>query len=169
MFCKMILDYENYDDGDSVRYRHTSSPMGGSSGSLGSTGETSMSSFTSIEESDGQEREEQHSDSETVVTDDYDEEEEITCYCRKPYGGRPMIECSTCGTWVHLTCAKVKRTNIPDTWNCSLCKPSKHSSTNKQSLGAKSRARRMRMAEKRRKSKEKAALGLTKSSSKRTL
>ena len=68
MFCKMILDYENYDDGDSVRYRHTSSPMGGSSGSLGSTGETSMSSFTSIEESDGQEREEQHSDSETVVT-----------------------------------------------------------------------------------------------------
>ena len=54
--------------------------------------------------------------------DELDEEdEEITCYCRKPYGGRPMIECSSCQTWVHLTCAKVKRTNIPDTWHCKFC------------------------------------------------
>ena len=46
MFCKMILDYENYEDGgdSAVRYRHTSSPLGstgstGSSLSLGSAGE----------------------------------------------------------------------------------------------------------------------------------
>ena len=50
MFCKMILDYENYDDNssDAMRYRHTSSPMGStaSMGSLGSNGESSLSSFT---------------------------------------------------------------------------------------------------------------------------
>lgn len=47
MFCNMILDYENYEDGpgdSAVRYRHTSSPLGstgstGSSLSLGSAGE----------------------------------------------------------------------------------------------------------------------------------
>ena len=54
MFCKMILDYENYEDsGDSaLRYRHTSSPMGstastGSSLSLGSAGETREETETS--------------------------------------------------------------------------------------------------------------------------
>ena len=54
MFCKMILDYENYEDsGDSaLRYRHTSSPMGstastGSSLSLGSAGETREEAETS--------------------------------------------------------------------------------------------------------------------------
>ena len=50
MFCKMILDYENYDENssDALRYRHTSSPMGStvSMGSLGSNGESSLSSFT---------------------------------------------------------------------------------------------------------------------------
>ena len=46
MFCKMILDYENYDDTSSeqlrLRHRHTNSPMG-SIGSLGS-GDSSSSS-----------------------------------------------------------------------------------------------------------------------------
>merc|ERR1711953_989817 len=36
-FCKLILDYENY-DGELVRQRHTSSP-------LGSTGDSSLSSL----------------------------------------------------------------------------------------------------------------------------
>ena len=138
-FCKMILDYENY-DGELVRHRHTSSP-------LGSTGDSSLSSF----------HDETYQETLTVTgepgdmwltcrgrrdllgwlsnanllhnsilnsicLDDFeDEDEEITCYCRKPYGGRPMIECSSCQTWVHLTCAKVKRNNIPDTWYCKYC------------------------------------------------
>merc|ERR1712079_136547 len=102
-FCKMILDYENY-DGELVRHRHTSSP-------LGSTGDSSLSSF----------HDETYQETLTVTDDFEDEDEEITCYCRKPYGGRPMIECSSCQTWVHLTCAKVKRTNIPDTWYCKYC------------------------------------------------
>ncbi|KAM4754700.1 PHD finger protein 23 [Cyanocitta cristata] len=38
----------------------------------------------------------------------------ITCYCQKPFAGRPMIECSQCGTWIHLSCAKVKKNNVPE-------------------------------------------------------
>ena len=79
---------------------------------------------------------------------DEGEEEEITCYCKKPYGGRPMIECSSCQTWVHLTCAKVKRTAIPDVWFCSLCK----TKSTKLGSGAKSRARKV-LNSSRRKSK----------------
>ena len=43
MFCKMILDYENYDETreDYLRRRHTSSPLG----STGSGGESSLSSL----------------------------------------------------------------------------------------------------------------------------
>ena len=49
-----------------------------------------------------------------------------------------MIECSSCATWVHLACAKVKRTAIPDVWHCPLCK------TKSTKGGAKSRARKAR-------------------------
>jgi len=47
----------------------------------------------------------------------------VTCYCGKPFAGRPMIECSKCLTWVHLKCAGLRKTNIPDTWHCTKCKP----------------------------------------------
>jgi len=149
MFCKMILDYENYDESssDALRYRHTSSPMGStvSMGSLGSNGESSLSSFTEESSPPGV-RHTDMSDEDTVT--DEGEEEEITCYCKKPYGGRPMIECSSCQTWVHLTCAKVKRTAIPDVWFCSLCK----TKSTKLGSGAKSRARKV-LNSSRRKSK----------------
>ncbi|XP_003340393.2 PHD finger protein 23 [Monodelphis domestica] len=46
----------------------------------------------------------------------------ITCYCQKPFAGRPMIECSLCGTWIHLSCAKIKKTNVPDIFYCQKCK-----------------------------------------------
>lgn len=45
----------------------------------------------------------------------------ITCYCGKPYAARPMIECSKCLTWLHLSCAKIKRKNIPDVFICVKC------------------------------------------------
>ncbi|XP_031622691.1 PHD finger protein 23B-like [Contarinia nasturtii] len=45
----------------------------------------------------------------------------ITCYCGKPYAARPMIECSQCLTWLHLSCAKIKRKNIPDIFICVKC------------------------------------------------
>ncbi|XP_030921588.1 PHD finger protein 23-like, partial [Geospiza fortis] len=46
----------------------------------------------------------------------------ITCYCQKPFAGRPMIECSQCGTWIHLSCAKVKKNNVPDVFYCQKCR-----------------------------------------------
>ncbi|XP_070585012.1 PHD finger protein 23 isoform X1 [Erythrolamprus reginae] len=54
----------------------------------------------------------------------------ITCYCQKPFAGRPMIECNQCGTWIHLSCAKIKKTNVPDIFFCQKCKES----TRKQAL-----------------------------------
>jgi len=131
MFCKMILDYENYEESsreDKLRRRHTSSPLG----STGSGAESSMSS--SQEESLGLESPTPRSN--VIVSDeDSEDEDDVTCYCKKPYGGRPMIECSCCSTWVHLACAKVKRTAIPDMWYCALCK------TKSTKGGAKARAR----------------------------
>lgn len=45
----------------------------------------------------------------------------VTCYCGKPYANRPMIECSQCLTWLHLSCAKIKRRHIPDIFICVKC------------------------------------------------
>lgn len=33
-----------------------------------------------------------------------------------------MIECSSCLTWLHMSCAKVKRKNIPEFYYCDSCK-----------------------------------------------
>lgn len=135
MFCKMILDYENYDPDDSqqTRQRHTSSPMG----STGSVGESNLSTSGSSGLGSPLNTLQEH-----AVSDDdsEDDSEGITCYCKKPYAGRPMIECSSCGTWVHLACARVKRTNIPDIWFCAICKSK--TSTKGASRGTKVRARR---------------------------
>merc|ERR1711892_215582 len=130
MFCKMILDYENYDETreDYLRRRHTSSPLG----STGSGGESSLSSFQ------GDQENLQGPVNNVISDEDSDDDDQITCYCKKPYAGRPMIECSSCATWVHLACAKVKRTAIPDVWHCPLCK------TKSTKGGAKSRARKAR-------------------------
>jgi len=132
MFCKMILDYENYEEtrDESLRRRHASSP-------LGSTG--SGDSVRSGEEDVGESPRNINRGSD-VDTDD-DSLDQVTCYCRKPFGGRPMIECSSCLTWVHLSCAKVKRTAIPDTWYCAMCKTK--STKNRRNSQAKSRRRKI--------------------------
>lgn len=51
----------------------------------------------------------------------------ITCYCGKPFAGRPMIECSQCSIWVHLSCAKIKKSNVPDIFNCHKCRDTRRS------------------------------------------
>ncbi|OBS73520.1 hypothetical protein A6R68_15940, partial [Neotoma lepida] len=33
-----------------------------------------------------------------------------------------MIECSLCGKWIYLSCAKIKKTNVPDLFYCQKCK-----------------------------------------------
>ncbi|XP_040190869.1 PHD finger protein 23 [Rana temporaria] len=46
----------------------------------------------------------------------------VTCYCEKPFAGRPMIECNICCTWVHLSCAKIRKSNVPDIYYCQKCR-----------------------------------------------
>ena len=69
-----------------------------------------------------------------------------------------MIECSSCQTWVHLTCAKVRRTQIPETWYCRYCR---FSTAKSSKGGAKSRARKPELRTKQQQ-QQKAALILTK-------
>ncbi|NXR96139.1 PHF13 protein, partial [Hypocryptadius cinnamomeus] len=49
----------------------------------------------------------------------------ITCFCMKPFAGRPMIECNECATWIHLSCAKIRKSNVPDIFICQRCRDAK--------------------------------------------
>ncbi|XP_019388375.1 PREDICTED: PHD finger protein 13-like [Crocodylus porosus] len=49
----------------------------------------------------------------------------ITCFCLKPFAGRPMIECSECTTWIHLSCAKIRKSNVPEVFICQRCRDAK--------------------------------------------
>ncbi|XP_069720912.1 PHD finger protein 13-like [Phaenicophaeus curvirostris] len=49
----------------------------------------------------------------------------ITCFCLKPFAGRPMIECNECATWIHLSCAKIRKSNVPDVFICQRCRDAK--------------------------------------------
>ncbi|XP_039602866.1 PHD finger protein 23B isoform X1 [Polypterus senegalus] len=68
------------------------------------------------------ERETWIADEDIMVESGDDSWDLITCYCRKPFAGRPMIECNQCGIWVHLSCAKIKKSNVPDIFYCHKCK-----------------------------------------------
>ncbi|XP_065198536.1 PHD finger protein 23B-like [Sycon ciliatum] len=70
---------------------------------------------------------EQSEDAETVDEDieyppGHESFENVTCFCGKPFAGRPMIECSSCLIWLHMSCAKVRPSNVPDVWTCQTCK-----------------------------------------------
>lgn len=77
-------------------------------------------------------------DTDTLVTDEDimvesgdDSWDLITCYCGKPFAGRPMIECEECSIWVHLSCAKIKKSNVPDIFYCHRCRDSQQTTVNK--------------------------------------
>jgi len=57
----------------------------------------------------------------TVKVEDGDDADSVTCSCRKPFAGRPMVECGSCATWFHLSCVKLKKSTVPDVWNCATC------------------------------------------------
>jgi len=130
-FCTMVLDYENYDavKREETRRRNSCSP-------LGSTGSSNGSWFhTKEDESDGPEKNSSEETDYNGIADgtaadadveDAGEDDEgwdmVTCFCGKPFAGRPMIECSGCSTWIHIKCARLKRTHIPDVWYCAKCR-----------------------------------------------
>ena len=45
----------------------------------------------------------------------------VTCFCRKPFAGRPMIECSSCNTWIHMFCANIPKDQVPEIYLCPRC------------------------------------------------
>ncbi|XP_014249936.1 PHD finger protein 23B-like [Cimex lectularius] len=107
LFCKFILEYENYDETKEEELHETSEQS------------ERKDSESSSKSSAG---EQQNSVVESSDDDSYDL---VTCFCQKPFAGRPMIECSSCLTWIHLRCAKVKKSEIPDVFICSDCREHK--------------------------------------------
>ncbi|XP_054031801.1 PHD finger protein 13 [Dryobates pubescens] len=64
-------------------------------------------------------------DEDIMVDSDDDSWDLVTCFCMKPFAGRPMIECSECHTWIHLSCAKIRKSNVPEVYVCQKCRDSK--------------------------------------------
>ncbi|CAG7826795.1 unnamed protein product [Allacma fusca] len=112
-FCDVVLSYTNYphafyqNDEDE---RKIESPLN----SIGESAHVSAASDTSSRTS-------------SVGEADTDEDTwgMVTCWCGKPFAGRPMIECESCLIWLHLSCARVRKSNIPKHFKCAQCKPPK--------------------------------------------
>uniref|UniRef100_A0A672QS21 PHD finger protein 13 n=1 Tax=Sinocyclocheilus grahami TaxID=75366 RepID=A0A672QS21_SINGR len=64
-------------------------------------------------------------DEDIMVDSDDDSWDLVTCFCMKPFAGRAMIECNQCNTWIHLSCAKIRKSNVPETYICQSCKDTK--------------------------------------------
>ncbi|KAJ8360568.1 hypothetical protein SKAU_G00170930 [Synaphobranchus kaupii] len=64
-------------------------------------------------------------DEDIMVDSDDDSWDLVTCFCMKPFAGRAMIECNQCNTWIHLSCAKIRKSNVPETYMCQRCRDSK--------------------------------------------
>ncbi|KAG7275562.1 hypothetical protein CRUP_014944 [Coryphaenoides rupestris] len=61
-------------------------------------------------------------DEDIMVDSDDDSWDLVTCFCMKPFAGRAMIECNTCNTWIHLSCAKIRKSHVPETYMCQSCR-----------------------------------------------
>nr|XP_009929563.1 PREDICTED: PHD finger protein 13-like [Opisthocomus hoazin] len=79
-----------------------------------SGGRKSPSSCSTLDQSEGED-----------ASRDDDAWDLITCFCLKPFAGRPMIECSECATWIHLSCAKIRKSNVPEVFICQRCRDAK--------------------------------------------
>ncbi|XP_061457484.1 PHD finger protein 13 [Rhineura floridana] len=64
-------------------------------------------------------------DEDIMVDSDDDSWDLVTCFCMKPFAGRPMIQCNECHTWIHLSCAKIRKSNVPEIYICQKCRDSK--------------------------------------------
>ncbi|KAK2144615.1 hypothetical protein LSH36_743g01033 [Paralvinella palmiformis] len=127
-FCDIVLEYTQYEHMKQEELReNNASPMDSSGSTAESFTSESGSSYNMEDDtirshivssrflsgSPG-------ANDPTVPKDDsYDS---VTCFCQKPFAGRPMIECSKCLTWIHLSCAKIRRNNIPEEFTCQKCR-----------------------------------------------
>ncbi|ODM94995.1 PHD finger protein 23 [Orchesella cincta] len=132
VFCDIVLKHVNYphaflepcDDeqeesseenkNDILKTdRSSSSPLN----SVGESARDSTRSSTSSTESVLAELDPEEVDKATY--------ESVSCWCGKPFAGRPMIECDYCLVWYHMSCEQVRRSNIPIHFQCSRCKEEK--------------------------------------------
>ncbi|XP_021922726.1 PHD finger protein 23A-like isoform X4 [Zootermopsis nevadensis] len=116
LFCKFILEYENYEQEE-----------------LCDKAGSPLSSRSSVEDSIKSESPSNSANEDRKGLETEDSYDLVTCYCTKPFAGRPMIECSKCLTWIHLSCAKIKKTNIPEVFICVKCKNRKFNSVTSSS------------------------------------
>ncbi|XP_018325524.1 PHD finger protein 23A [Agrilus planipennis] len=117
LFCTYILEYENYDAQKNEEIRNStnlSPPLDSSGSSVNSESNSEATNSGQDDKPSGDETDEGN-----------DSHDLVTCYCGKPFAGRPMIECSLCLTWIHLSCARIKKNNIPDVFHCAICKANK--------------------------------------------
>uniref|UniRef100_A0A1E1WZJ7 Zinc finger PHD-type domain-containing protein n=1 Tax=Amblyomma aureolatum TaxID=187763 RepID=A0A1E1WZJ7_9ACAR len=124
-FCKFILEYENYESIKQEELREKAA----------SPSDSSADSVDSVKQEDVEQGGGPLSDVPAALADD-DSHDLITCFCLKPFAGRPMIECSECLTWIHLSCAKIRRNNIPDEFTCQRCREAKHTTRRSQRIRA---------------------------------
>ncbi|XP_054715971.1 PHD finger protein 13-like [Uloborus diversus] len=132
LFCDLILKYEKYKPHKEEMHDSAYSPSS-SERSADSYSSESNSSFTSNRISS------ENGKGHSTDTDD-DSWDLITCHCMKPFAGRPMIECTMCESWIHMSCAKIRRNNIPEDFICQLCREAK---------GSKRRSERIRSDDRR--------------------
>ncbi|XP_045481357.1 PHD finger protein 13-like [Harmonia axyridis] len=112
-FCTTVLNYENYEAlvNEEIHSESTPSPQrDGSESSINSE----------LASSSQKEKKSEDEDSESFNL--------VTCFCGKPFAGRPMIECLECLTWIHLSCARIKKNNIPEVFLCAMCKKKRSAS-----------------------------------------
>ncbi|XP_069466522.1 PHD finger protein 13 isoform X2 [Ambystoma mexicanum] len=64
-------------------------------------------------------------DEDIMVDSDDESWHLVTCFCMKPFAGRPMIECNECNTWIHLSCAKIRKSCVPEIYICQKCRDTK--------------------------------------------
>lgn len=157
-FCRMVLEYEKSLQAaeEENRQRHSSSPMGSTGSSAGSWTSGSASGAMGLRKYELSDEQlvpssaprrpaSTSKDDGSVVTDGDGGEtddgwDQITCFCNKPYAGLPMVECTSCFTWLHQKCARLKRNRkIPDDWRCFRCeakKPKSESSSSPKSASS---------------------------------
>ncbi|XP_077866994.1 uncharacterized protein LOC100369478 isoform X2 [Saccoglossus kowalevskii] len=128
MFCTWVLAYEA-EQQELVR-KGNNSPHDSAGSSTGSFSSDLLDSSSLSTSSSSSNLSNEDQEEEGIMNEHDDEAEDsfdlVTCYCSKPFAGRPMIECNECNTWIHLSCAKIRKSNIPDTFVCQQCRDAKH-------------------------------------------
>lgn len=129
-FCNFVLAYEEKlamglcvggPAAETASVRAPPPHSAGESSLSPSSSSSSSSSSGSSSEGEGQ------LDQQLEYTSDDESWNLVTCFCRRPFAGRPMVECASCQTWIHLFCAKLKRSEIPDVYICPKCSSKENS------------------------------------------